>query len=78
MAAGSRPLLAPPTSTESRARGPRHEHLGTPTREKLDSLAADVDAGTLRVAVQRTYSLADAADALATFSAGTRGKIVPS
>jgi hypothetical protein len=30
----------------------------------------------LRVAVQRTYSLADATDALAAFSAGTRGKIV--
>jgi NADPH:quinone reductase-like Zn-dependent oxidoreductase len=59
------------------ARGIRATNImGTPTREKLESLATDVEAGMLRVAVQGTYSLADATDALAAFSAGTRGKIV--
>jgi len=35
-----------------------------------------VSAGTLRIEVQQTFPLAEAAAALAVFAAGTRGKIV--
>jgi NADPH:quinone reductase-like Zn-dependent oxidoreductase len=49
---------------------------GSPTHDKLAMLADAVDAGTLTVPIQRTFALDEAADALATFTAGTRGKIV--
>jgi len=50
--------------------------MGTPTPEKLASLADQADSGRLQVPIQRTFSLADAASAIAAFSAGTRGKLV--
>ncbi|MEA2520044.1 MAG: hypothetical protein QOF49_2124 [Chloroflexota bacterium] len=49
---------------------------GTPTSDKLTSFAQQAAAGTLVVPVQETFALADAADAIASFGAGTRGKIV--
>jgi NADPH:quinone reductase-like Zn-dependent oxidoreductase len=59
------------------ARGVRATNImGTPTREKLESLAAQAAAGTLRVPVQATFSLIDAHQALEAFGAGTRGKLV--
>jgi NADPH:quinone reductase-like Zn-dependent oxidoreductase len=59
------------------ARGVRATNImGTPTREKLESLAAEAAAGTLQVPVQATFSLADAQRALEAFGAGTRGKLV--
>jgi NADPH:quinone reductase-like Zn-dependent oxidoreductase len=50
--------------------------MGTPTREKLAALAGQVAAGTLQVPVQETFPLADASAAIASFAAGTRGKLV--
>jgi NADPH:quinone reductase-like Zn-dependent oxidoreductase len=50
--------------------------MGTPTPEKLALLAEQAAAGTLQVPIQETFALADAPAALASFSAGTRGKIV--
>jgi NADPH:quinone reductase-like Zn-dependent oxidoreductase len=50
--------------------------MGAPTREKLSALAEQVVAGALRIDIQRTFALAEASDALAAFTAGTRGKIV--
>ncbi|HEY0443272.1 MAG TPA: NADP-dependent oxidoreductase [Candidatus Limnocylindrales bacterium] len=50
--------------------------MGRPTTEKLIALGEQVLAGTLRIEVQRTFPLVDAAAALAAFAAGTRGKIV--
>jgi NADPH2:quinone reductase len=50
--------------------------MGGPTPEKLSSLAERVAEGTLRVEIQATYPLADAADAFAAFTAGTRGQLV--
>ena len=50
--------------------------LGSPTPEKLSSLAAQAAAGTLRVEIQETYPLADAPRAFAAFMGGTRGKLV--
>ena len=59
------------------ARGVRATNVqGAPTAEKLRMLAEQVANGTLRIELQRTFPLVDAAAALATFSAGTRGKIV--
>jgi NADPH:quinone reductase-like Zn-dependent oxidoreductase len=59
------------------ARGIRATNvMGSPTPAKLASLAAQVVAGTLRVEVQQTFPLAEAAAAFAAFLAGTRGKIV--
>jgi NADPH2:quinone reductase len=59
------------------ARGVRATNImGTPTHEKLESLAAQAAAGTLRVPVQATFSLTDAHQALEAFGAGTRGKLV--
>jgi NADPH2:quinone reductase len=56
------------------ARGIRATNLmGSPTSEKLASLAAQVAARTLRVEVQQTFPLADAPAAFAVFTAGTRG-----
>ncbi|MFL5674944.1 MAG: NADP-dependent oxidoreductase [Chloroflexota bacterium] len=49
---------------------------GNPTPEKLDSLIAAVAAGTLRVPIQKTFALDEAAAALEAFTAGTLGKIV--
>ena len=49
---------------------------GDPTREKLADLASRVTTGTLRIEIQRTFPLDEAAAALSTFSAGTRGKLV--
>jgi NADPH:quinone reductase-like Zn-dependent oxidoreductase len=49
---------------------------GTPTPEKLASLAAQAAAGTLQVPIRTTFPLADAAAAIAAFGAGTRGKLV--
>jgi NADPH:quinone reductase-like Zn-dependent oxidoreductase len=50
--------------------------MGNPTPEKLADLAAQAAAGTLRIEVQQTFPLADAASALGAFAAGTRGKLV--
>ena len=49
---------------------------GDPTREKLADLAERVAAGTLRIEIQRTFRLDEAAAALSAFSGGTRGKLV--
>jgi NADPH2:quinone reductase len=50
--------------------------MGTPTAEKLASFASHAAAGTLQVPVQQTFALGDAPSAIASFGAGTRGKIV--
>jgi NADPH:quinone reductase-like Zn-dependent oxidoreductase len=50
--------------------------MGTPTPEKLALLAQQAASGTLQVAIQQTFPLADAPAAIAAFSAGTRGKLV--
>ena len=50
--------------------------MGAPTADKLTALAEQVASGALRIEIQRTFPLAEAAAALATFQAGTRGKIV--
>jgi NADPH:quinone reductase-like Zn-dependent oxidoreductase len=50
--------------------------VGTPTPEKLSSLAVQAASGTLQVRVQQTFPLADALSAIETFNAGTRGKVV--
>jgi NADPH:quinone reductase-like Zn-dependent oxidoreductase len=49
---------------------------GRPTLEKLAFLAAKAAAGALQVPIQRTFLLADAAEAIDAFNAGTRGKLV--
>jgi NADPH:quinone reductase-like Zn-dependent oxidoreductase len=50
--------------------------MALPTRENLDSLAALLADGTLRVPIQATYDLADAPAALAALGGThTRGKI---
>jgi NADPH2:quinone reductase len=59
------------------ARGVRATNImGTPTSEKLATLAEQAAAGTLQVPIQRAFSLADAPAALEAFAAGTRGKLV--
>jgi NADPH2:quinone reductase len=50
--------------------------MGTPTPEKLSSLAEQAASGTLQVHIQQTFPIADALSAMAAFSAGTRGKLV--
>jgi NADPH:quinone reductase-like Zn-dependent oxidoreductase len=50
--------------------------MGSPTSEKLASLAEQAAAGTLQLPIQQTFSLADAPSAIEAFSAGTRGKLV--
>jgi NADPH:quinone reductase-like Zn-dependent oxidoreductase len=50
--------------------------MGTPTAEKLATLAGQAASGSLQVPVQETFALTDAPSALAAFSAGTLGKIV--
>ena len=50
--------------------------MATPTPEKLSTLAEQVAAASLRVEIQQSFPLSDAAAALAAFSAGTRGKLV--
>jgi NADPH:quinone reductase-like Zn-dependent oxidoreductase len=50
--------------------------MGTPTAEKLTTLAEAAAAGTLQVEVQRTYTLDRADEALRAFSSGTIGKLV--
>jgi NADPH:quinone reductase-like Zn-dependent oxidoreductase len=50
--------------------------MGTPTAEKLASIAEQAASGTLQVPIQQTYALADAPSAMTAFSAGTRGKLV--
>ena len=50
--------------------------MGSPTAEKLESLAAQAAAGTLKVPVQDTFALAEFGAAMAAFGAGTRGKLV--
>ena len=50
--------------------------MGTPTPEKLASLAEQAASGSLQVPIQQTFALADAPAAIAAFAAGTRGKIV--
>jgi NADPH:quinone reductase-like Zn-dependent oxidoreductase len=50
--------------------------MGTPTPEKLASAAAQVASGKLQVPIQQVFPLAEAPAAIATFSAGTRGKLV--
>src|SRR5215213_237807 len=44
----------------------------------LDQLAADVVAGRLRVPIQRTYQLDELGQAMADYTAGTRGKLAVS
>ena len=44
--------------------------------EKLAGFAAQAASGALQVPVQQTFALADAPSAIASFSAGTRGKLV--
>jgi NADPH:quinone reductase-like Zn-dependent oxidoreductase len=59
------------------ARGVRATNImGSPTAEKIASLAGQAAAGTLQVPVQATFPLADASKALEAFGAGTRGKLV--
>jgi len=48
----------------------------SPARDVLDRAAANQADGTTHVVIQRTFALADAAEALAAFSAGTLGKVV--
>jgi NADPH:quinone reductase-like Zn-dependent oxidoreductase len=50
--------------------------MGTPTSEKLATLAEAAAAGTLRVEVQGTFPLDGADEALQAFSRGTVGKLV--
>jgi NADPH2:quinone reductase len=50
--------------------------MGTPTPEKLATLAEAAATGTLHVQVQRTFPLDRADEALQAFSAGTIGKLV--
>jgi NADPH:quinone reductase-like Zn-dependent oxidoreductase len=50
--------------------------VGTPTPEKLKILADAVAAGSLRVAIQRTFPLDNVGEALEAFSGGTIGKLV--
>jgi NADPH:quinone reductase-like Zn-dependent oxidoreductase len=50
--------------------------MGSPTPEKLVTLADAAVAGTLRVEVQRTFPLDSANEALQAFSGGTLGKLV--
>jgi NADPH:quinone reductase-like Zn-dependent oxidoreductase len=50
--------------------------MGSPTTEKMATLADAVAAGSLRVEIQRTFPLNDAAGALDAFSSGTIGKLV--
>jgi NADPH2:quinone reductase len=50
--------------------------MGSPTTEKLATLAEAADSGSLRVEVQRTYRLEEANEALQAFGAGTLGKLV--
>jgi NADPH:quinone reductase-like Zn-dependent oxidoreductase len=50
--------------------------MAAPTPEKLADLASRVTSGTLRVEIQRTYGLDEAAAAFSGFTAGTRGKLV--
>ena len=49
--------------------------MAMPTAEVLDRLAADVAAGTLRVAVQRTYTLEEIPQAMKDFARGSLGKL---
>ncbi|MBI3966261.1 MAG: NADP-dependent oxidoreductase [Chloroflexi bacterium] len=49
--------------------------MATPDATTLERLAAEIAAGRLRVPVQRTYRLEEVPQALADFSAGTRGKL---
>ena len=48
----------------------------SPAREALDRAAANQAGGVTHAVIQRTYPLAEAAEALAAFQAGTLGKIV--
>jgi NADPH2:quinone reductase len=50
--------------------------MGSPTDAKLADLAEQVAAGTLKVEIQRTFPLDEAAGAIAAFAGGTRGKVV--
>lgn len=48
----------------------------SPARDVLDRAAANQADGVTHVVIQRTYPLAEAAEALAAFQAGTLGKLV--
>ncbi len=50
--------------------------MGSPTPEKLTTLAEAVAAGSLRVEVQGTFPLARSQEALQAFGSGTLGKLV--
>jgi NADPH2:quinone reductase len=50
--------------------------MGSPTADKLASLADQAAEGTLQVPIQGTFSLTEADSAIAAFNAGTRGKLV--
>jgi len=49
--------------------------LANPVQSTLDRLATDAAAGTIKVPVSRTYSLAEVPAAFADFAAGTVGKL---
>src|SRR5215213_3888384 len=59
-----------------------HAHVSgvfaNPDTATLDRLAADVVAGRLRVPIQRTYQLDELGQAMADYTAGTRGKLAVS
>jgi NADPH:quinone reductase-like Zn-dependent oxidoreductase len=52
--------------------------FANPDTATLDRLAADVVAGRLRVPIQRTYQLDELGQAMADYTAGTRGKLAVS
>ena len=52
--------------------------FAVPDTATLDRLAADVVAGRLRVPIQRTYQLDELGQAMADYTAGTRGKLAVS
>ena len=52
--------------------------FANPDAATLDRLAADVVAGRLRVPIQRTYRLDELGQAMADYTAGTRGKLAVS
>jgi NADPH2:quinone reductase len=60
-----------------RARGVKATNImGTPTPDKLATLAAQAAAGDLQVPIQQIFALVEAEAAITAFNAGTRGKLV--
>ena len=52
--------------------------FANPDTATLDRLTADVVAGRLRVPIQRTYQLDELGQAMADYTAGTRGNLAVS